>query len=100
MSLMENWDAMEVNLEIASNSEGELQKQADIYAESWEAATNRVKAAAESIYQTLIDDEFFIDLTNALEKVLVGVKKLMDSMGGLPGVLTLVGSIATNVFSK
>ena len=100
MSLMENWDAMEVNLEIANNSEGELQKQADIYAESWEAATDRVKAATESIYQTLINDEFFIDLTNALEKVLVGVKKLMDSMGGLPGVLTLVGSIATNVFSK
>ena len=100
MSLMENWDAMEINLEIAKNSEGELQKQADIYAESWEAATDRVKAAAESIYQTLINDEFFIDLTNALEKVLVGVKKLMDSMGGLPGVLTLVGSIATNVFNK
>ena len=100
MSLMENWDAMEINLEVAKNSEGELQKQADIYAESWEAATDRVKAAAESIYQTLINDEFFIDLTNALEKILVGVKKLMDSMGGLPGVLTLVGSIATNVFNK
>ena len=100
MSLMENWDAMEINLEVAKNSEGELQKQADIYAESWEAATDRVKAAAESIYQTLINDEFFIDLTNALEKILVGVKKLMDSMGGLSGVLTLVGSIATNVFNK
>jgi hypothetical protein len=47
---MDNWDFMKKNLNTAANAEGELQRQADIYAESWEAASKRVKAALETIY--------------------------------------------------
>ena len=32
----------------------------ELYEESWEAASKRVKASAESIYEALFDDEFFI----------------------------------------
>ena len=34
VALMDNWDAMQENLNTAYNSEGALQEQADIYAES------------------------------------------------------------------
>jgi TP901 family phage tail tape measure protein len=42
MALFENWDMFQNNMNIAENSEGALQDMADIYAESWEAASARV----------------------------------------------------------
>ena len=44
---------MEVNLNTAAGSSGTLSNQAEIYAESWEAAKNRVRAASEDIYTSL-----------------------------------------------
>jgi hypothetical protein len=51
-------------LSTAETAAGTLTDQAEIYAESWEAAQKRVKANAEKLYSTLINDEFFIDLTD------------------------------------
>jgi len=43
MALMENWDKVEMNVDVSLGSEGELQEQQEIYAESWEGASKRVK---------------------------------------------------------
>jgi hypothetical protein len=45
MSLMDNWDVFQENLQTAKHSEGALAAQADIYAESWDAAKKRVTAS-------------------------------------------------------
>lgn len=98
IAIMENYDKIKSNQTIAEDSEGTLQKQADTYAESWEAANKRVKAAAQGIYQELLDDKFFIGLNNALAGILEGINKLIKKLGGLPGVLGLLGTIGTTVF--
>lgn len=98
VALMDNFDFYEQNLLSAQNADGSLQAQADIYAESWEAAQKRVKAASQAIYQDLLNDETFIDILDSIEKILTGVDKLIDSVGGLGGVLTSIGAIATKVF--
>jgi hypothetical protein len=54
----------------------------------------------ESIYDKLLKDEFFIDLTNGVEKVISFVDLLIDRLGGLQGVLFSVGAIVTKVFSS
>lgn len=95
IALMDNWDFMKENLETAKNATGELQNQADIFAESWEAARKNVKASAEGIYDSLIKDEFWIDLTNGFADALKSVELFTDSIGGLKGVLAL-GAIAMN----
>ena len=59
-------------------SEGTLTGQSEIYAESWEAARDRVTAAAENIYDSLLDDEFFIDLTDFSAEFLDTIKRLMN----------------------
>ena len=100
IALMDNWDYFQQNLGVANTSAGTLQEQADIYAESWEAAQDRVTAAAESIYQKLLNDDFFIELLNGLEKVLGFVDTLIDSLGGLQGVLTTLGAILLKVFNQ
>ena len=105
VALMENWDngdedSMMANLRTSANATGALQEQADIYAESWEAARDRVTAALESIFNKLLKDEFFINTLNNIEKIITGIDKFIDSIGGLQGVLTGLGAIATKVFSS
>ena len=97
IALMENWDKMQTNLNTANTASGTLQSQADIYAESWEAARDRVKAAAEKIYSDLLKDDFFIDLLKNIEKILGFVDSLINQLGGLKGVLTSIGAIVTKV---
>ena len=100
VALMENWDFMQQNLGTSYGATGTLNEQAEIYAESWEAARDRVQASLETVYEKLLDDEFFIKLLNGLEKTITGVDKLIDSMGGLKGVLSVVGVMATKIFEK
>ena len=98
VALMSNWDFMEENLEVARNAEGSLQEQADIYAESWEAAQKRVKAAWQEIYNQLLDDKFFIGLTNGFGKVLNEVSNVIDAFGGLKGVIPLLSTALLSLF--
>ena len=105
IALMDNWnvgdsDSMLANLDTAYNATGTLQEQADIYAESWEAAKDRVTAAAEEIYNQLLNDEFFIDLNNGFAGFLNIVSNTIDALGGLPGVLTVASSIMFKMFGK
>ena len=101
VALMDNWDFFKENLEVASGAEGSLQEQADIYAESWEAARDRVRAAAESIFQALLDDKFFIGITNTIEHILVGVRSFIDAFGGLKGLMVpLLGFVFQMVSNK
>lgn len=100
VALMDNWDFMKENLEIANQATGTLQEQADIYAQSWEAARDKVKAAAEGIYQALIDDSAIIDMTNGFAKLLDGVEGFANGLGGMEGLLSTVGSVFMMRFAK
>ena len=105
VALMDNWDSgdsdsMQANLATSYSADGTLQEQADIYAESWEAAQARVTAAAENIYDSLINDDFFIDLLNGVEKVLETFGSMIDSLGGMKGVLSVVGSVFLTQFAQ
>lgn len=87
MALMDNWDFMKENLETAKNATGTLTEQQKIYEESWEAANKRLKASFQGLYQDLIDDKFFIKLTDFLADTVNGVDSFIDKMGGLKPVL-------------
>lgn len=87
ISLMNNWDVMQENLERSNNASGALDKQAELYAESWEAARNRVTASAEAIYDALLNDEFFIDLNNMFSGLLDSVNGFIDEIGGLKTIM-------------
>lgn len=100
IALMDHFDYYKENLARAQDADGSLQKQADIYAESWEAAGDRVKASAQKIYAALLDDNFFIDLTNGFSSVLDIIGNVSQSLGGMPGMLLLIGSTISKVFSK
>ena len=104
VSLMENWnsgdsDSMMANLATTKNAEGALQEQADIYAESWEAARDRVTASAEQIYSALLNDKFFIALNNGFAGFLDIVNGVIDGLGGVKGILLGLGAIFLKVYN-
>lgn len=98
IALMDNWDFMEENLKTVEDSGGTLSEQAEIFGESWEAAANRVKASAEDVFDSLIDDKAIKDLMKGFAGILDTVANLIDTMGGLPGVLSLIGIMMTKAF--
>lgn len=98
IALMDNWDTFEANLGVAEGAEGSLQKQQDIWAESWEAAQERVKASSEGLFQTLINDEFFIDLNNSLADLIKGIDKVVEAMGGLKSILPFIAGFVMQAF--
>lgn len=100
IALMNNYDYFKENLGVAYNAEGTLQEQADIYAESWAAAEKRVRASMEGLYQSLIDDKFFIGINNAIADAVSGLDAFIDAAGGLPTVLTTIGSIMLSIFAN
>lgn len=101
MALMNNYDYFKENVQVARDSTGTLEKQADIYAESWEAAQKRVRAAAEGVYQDLIDDKFFISLNNGLADAISGLDNFIDKAGGLKTIImALSGVILANFSNK
>ena len=98
VNLMENKDYFKELVGVAKNSEGTLQEQADIYAEGWEASKKRVQASLEEIYKQLVNDKFFIGLNDTLSDTLNITSKLIDSLGGLPGVLSVISSLMLKSF--
>lgn len=98
IALMDNWDFMQENLQTVAKASGTLEEQNEIYAESWEAAKKRVQAAAEGIYQDLLKDDFFIWLTDAFGSVLEFIDKIIDSLGGLYGVLPGIALLVNKIF--
>ncbi len=101
MALMNNYDYFKENVGVAEQSTGTLDKQAEIYAESWEAAQKRVRAAAEGVYQDLIDDKFFISLNNGLADTISGLDAFIEKAGGLKTIImALSGVILANFSNK
>lgn len=98
VNLMENKDYFKELVGVAKNSKGTLQEQADIFAESWEASKKRVQASLEEIYKQLVNDKFFIGLNDTLSDTLNITSKLIDSLGGLPGVLSVVSTLMLKSF--
>lgn len=104
IALMENWDngdtdSMMANLRTIEGAEGALDEQAEIYAQSWEAAQKRVQAAAEGIYQSLLDDDFFISIANGFANLLGGLDAFIDSAGGVKTILTGIAGVVLSTFA-
>lgn len=101
IALMDNWSKFQDNLAITRGSEGVLQKQADIYAESWEAARKRVKAASEELYDSLINEDFFIKVDDLFANIISGAAKFIDNLGGVKGLLvSIFGIVATSMSNQ
>lgn len=100
IALMDNWDFFKENLAMAQNADGALEQQAEIYAESWEAARDRTKAAAEDIYDSLINPDFYIKVDDLITPLLSGTADVIDAMGGMNGILAASVLLINKVYGN
>jgi TP901 family phage tail tape measure protein len=97
IALMDKWDVFQENLNTAKGAEGSLQQQADIYAESWDAASKKIKTSLEEIYSNLIDSKTMVDLMKFLSKAIEGFGHFIDSVGGVrTAFILLANTIISN----
>lgn len=99
IALLDNYEEFKINVDIATNAEGTLEDQFMMYEKSWQGATNRMKAAAESIYDSLIDDDAMIEMMDFFTDALEVVEVLLKSLGGIPGILSVISSIVLKTFT-
>lgn len=100
MALFDNFDFFQDMVDLSGKAEGTMEEQNEIYAESWEAASNRIRSAFEGMWQDLIDDKFFIELTNNISTVVESFGSIIDSAGGLKTVLLSLSGIMLKLFNK
>lgn len=100
ISLMDNWDSMKNNLNVAANAKGELQAQQDIYDQSWAAAKKRLKSTTEEVYNNLIDEQFMIKITNLETSFTKSFGALLSGLGGVKAILPAIGSLLMGTFGN
>ena len=98
MTLMENWDFFQKNLQMANTAGGTLDQQAAIYAESWEAASNRVRASWEGLWDSFINSDSFISALDGLSTIINSMDNLVSGLGGGGSALAAFGGILGKVF--
>ena len=92
LSLMDNWSEVQSNILEAEGSTGEIAKQANIWAESYEAASKRVEEAKARAAENFLNSEDVVNLTNAFADLITWVDKFIDSFGGvIPLALAITG---------
>lgn len=96
LAFFENFDKYQKNFNTAQNSDGALQEQQEIYAESWEAASKRVQAAMETVYSQLINDKAITQFTDFLAKIINLGTSITQTFGGLGNVLALIATSLVN----
>lgn len=99
VALMDGWDEFGINLQVAMDSTGTLQKQQEIYMESTEAHLNKLTASLEKLMDALIDNKVINGLIDGITSVISLFNNFIDSIGGGGNALILFGAALTRIFN-
>lgn len=100
LTLMNNMDMYNQQLEVATDSAGTLDKQQAIYMDSMSAKLNQLTAASEEFISTLFNPDDWkpgIDMATDFVNLLTD---MVDSIGGLTPLLTGLAAVLAKVFSN
>lgn len=100
IALFDNWDMYQETLAISQSASGTLQEQADIYADSWQAAAQRVQTSLQDMYEDFMDSDVFIGLLDGADNVVQGFNAAIDSVGGFGNALLLIVNSIAPAFHK
>ena len=90
IALADNWSKVQKNIEIARQSDGTLEKQQEIWSESFAAATKRVEEAKKQLYEDLVNDNALIKLNDIFANILHGVGNVIKSAGGIIPIILMI----------
>ncbi len=99
-ALLDNWDKFTQNLTVAQGATGTLQKQQEIYMESFEAHLQKLKTEAERTYDILFDADSAKDFIDIVTAGFTKINDVLENMGGgLNTFINLLSQVGT-IFSK
>ena len=96
LALMNNYDKVLQNEDLAKSSAGTLETQAKIWSESWEAASKRVKKSQQDLYESIINDKTLIKMEDIFSGLINGVNNFIKSSGGIIPILASVVAMASS----
>ena len=97
IALADNWSKVQKNIEIARKSDGTLEKQQEIWSESFEAATKRVEEAKKQLYEDLVNDNALIKLNDIFANILHGVGNVIKSAGGIIPIILMITATLSKI---
>ena len=93
MALFDNWDMYQKALTTSMNSAGTLTSQHLTQLESIEAHQQKLKTSAEGLYKSIFKSDDIKAVYDGLANIVTLVDKLVQSIGGMPGILATVGML-------
>ena len=101
VTTMDNYQQVLDLQNIALNSQGELQEQSQLKAESLEGAMNRLTNATHAFYESILSSDGLKTLVNGLANAIDGSIKFMGVLGKLTPLITgLLAGFAAFNFTK
>jgi len=70
-----------------------------MYAESWMAASDRVRASWEGVWDSLINSDSFITVLDGISGLIGMLDTMVESFGGAGGTIALFGGLLGKAFT-
>lgn len=96
-ALFNSWDEYQDTLTVSLEAEGTAMEQNAVRMDSLQAASNRLKASFEALYDSVLDRDTFATLTNTLASAVDVMTRLTDATGGFRGILMSIAPIIASL---
>lgn len=93
IAMMDNYDKVLENQEIAENSKGTLDKQFKTYQDSIEALDKQIEKAKQDVFGALFNADDLKGFKEELLKALESVQRIVRAVGGLKGIIIFVTTL-------
>ena len=100
IALFDNWNMYTEALNTSLEATGTVEKQNEIYMDSWAAKIKQLQTAGDDLKDSLINSDFLKGLTDFGTKALSVLASVVDGLGGAKTSLLGLTAIATNLFDK
>ena len=100
VALLENWEEIQKNINVAKKASGTLDEQQEIYMEGTEAHLNRLKAQFEELYSNVFKSDEINTIVDLFTDMTKSANNFIASFGG--GVKSIIGlgAIVANIFNQ
>lgn len=98
VSLMDNYDVMQSNIEMSKAATGSLEKMHQKHRESLEGIQNESKVAGEKLISALMDEEDVKSFYKMMTGIMEFATKLTKAFGGLEGILLMAANALTQLY--
>ena len=100
VALLENWEEIQKNINVAKKASGTLDEQQEIYMEGTEAHLNRLKGQFEELYSNVFKSDEINTMVDLFTDMTKSANNFIASFGG--GVKSIIGlgTIVANIFNQ